>query len=71
MKKIINRIYDKRKSSQNLSNKGKTALRNFTKAKNDKIVIKVYQKPENRFMYIPYKSDHPKTYDSKLCHGRA
>ena len=24
-----------------------------------KLSIKVYQKPENRYMYIPYKSAHP------------
>ena len=25
-----------------------------------KLSIKVYQKPENRYMYIPYKSAHPR-----------
>ena len=28
--------------------------------KNGKLRIKVYQKPENRQMYIPYKSAHPR-----------
>ena len=29
--------------------------------------IKVYQKPENRYMYIPYKSAHPRHTIKKLC----
>ena len=27
---------------------------------NGKLSIKVYQKPENRYMYIPFKSAHPR-----------
>ena len=29
--------------------------------------IKVYQKPANRYMYIPYKKCPYKTYNKKLC----
>ena len=33
---------------------------------NGKLSIKVYQKPENKYMYIPYKKCSPKTYNKKL-----